>query len=318
MPRPKGSKNKAAGSVAPVQQEAVETKEPEVPKVVKRQVAAIPKELMDNIIITGDLSRLSADQKTLYYRGYCERVGLDPVTKPFDLLSLNGKQILYCTRSGTQQLSALHKVSHQITDRRTENGVILVSCRATSADGRFSESIGAVPADGKGAILCNNYMKAETKAKRRATLDLLGLGILDESELETIPGARVAPSVTHVEAHSEEFGADQVSEPDQGQVDLVRKKIAHAISLLRETEFTHTDKLDAWWEQAKSYDNIQDQMRLYKDVLAAGGVHKTYMVQQILEKCGEMDEAELVRLKNELKAKQIKEVYSAYVDAKNA
>ncbi|RYE14076.1 MAG: hypothetical protein EOP45_20185, partial [Sphingobacteriaceae bacterium] len=32
-------------------------------------------------------------------------------------------------------------------------------------------------------------MKAETKAKRRATLDLLGLGILDETETESIPGS---------------------------------------------------------------------------------------------------------------------------------
>ncbi len=30
-------------------------------------------------------------------------------------------------------------------------------------------------------------MKAETKAKRRATLAILGLGLLDESELDTIP-----------------------------------------------------------------------------------------------------------------------------------
>jgi methyl coenzyme M reductase subunit C-like uncharacterized protein (methanogenesis marker protein 7) len=33
-------------------------------------------------------------------------------------------------------------------------------------------------------------MKGETKAKRRATLDLLGLGILDETETQTIPGAQ--------------------------------------------------------------------------------------------------------------------------------
>jgi hypothetical protein len=30
-------------------------------------------------------------------------------------------------------------------------------------------------------------MKAETKAKRRVTLSIVGLGMLDESELETIP-----------------------------------------------------------------------------------------------------------------------------------
>ena len=33
-------------------------------------------------------------------------------------------------------------------------------------------------------------MKAETKAKRRATLDLLGLGMLDETETDSIPNAQ--------------------------------------------------------------------------------------------------------------------------------
>ena len=37
-------------------------------------------------------------------------------------------------------------------------------------------------------------MKAETKAKRRATLSICGLGLLDESEVETIPGAHAVPS----------------------------------------------------------------------------------------------------------------------------
>jgi hypothetical protein len=35
-------------------------------------------------------------------------------------------------------------------------------------------------------------MKAETKAKRRATLGLLGLGMTDESELDTIPAAAMS------------------------------------------------------------------------------------------------------------------------------
>ena len=38
-----------------------------------------------------------------------------------------------------------------------------------------------------GDALANALMKAETKAKRRATLSLCGLGFLDETEIETIP-----------------------------------------------------------------------------------------------------------------------------------
>jgi hypothetical protein len=46
----------------------------------------------------------------------------------------------------------------------------------------------------RGEALANAIMKAETKAKRRATLSICGLGFLDETEIETIPDARSEPS----------------------------------------------------------------------------------------------------------------------------
>ena len=159
--------------------------------------------IANQLILQGDLSKLSAGDKVRYYNGYCERMGLDPYTKPFDLLRLNGKEILYCTRSGTQQLNKLHKVSHTITSRDTnaEAGVYIVTSKATLPDGRCTESIGAVNIAGlKGEMYANAIMKAETKAKRRATLDLLGLGVIDESEAESIPNASVGTLQTMVEA----------------------------------------------------------------------------------------------------------------------
>ncbi len=129
-------------------------------------------------------------------------MGLDPFTKPFDILRLNGKEVLYCTRSGTQQLNKLHKVSHLITSRDTnaEAGVYIVTSKASLPDGRCTESIGAVNIAGlKGEAYANAIMKAETKAKRRATLDLLGLGVLDESEAESIPNATTVALQTMVE-----------------------------------------------------------------------------------------------------------------------
>lgn len=145
--------------------------------------------LVAQVIINGDLSKLSAKQRVDYYNGYCQRLGLDAFTKPFDLLKLNGREILYCTRSGAQQLNKLHNVSHAITSRETnaEAGVYMVTSRACLPDGRCTESIGAVNIQGlKGEAYANAVMKAETKAKRRATLDLLGLGVLDETEVESI------------------------------------------------------------------------------------------------------------------------------------
>jgi len=147
-----------------------------------------------SIIIDGDLSRLHPSDKVLYYRGYCERLGLDPFTKPFDLLRLQGREVLYLTRSGAQQLNKMHGVSHQIISRElmAEPGIFQVIARATLPDGRFTESMSAVSiANLKGEQYCNALMKAETKAKRRSTLDLLGLGILSEEEAVSLPGERV-------------------------------------------------------------------------------------------------------------------------------
>ena len=42
----------------------------------------------------------------------------------------------------------------------------------------------------KGEALCNAYLKCETKAKRRLTLSICGLGMLDETEVDSIPNAR--------------------------------------------------------------------------------------------------------------------------------
>ena len=57
----------------------------------------------------------------------------------------------------------------------------------------------------------NVLMKCETKAKRRATLSILGLGVLDEMELETIPanvqepGGGVDLSQVHPHAHEDDI-----------------------------------------------------------------------------------------------------------------
>jgi hypothetical protein len=181
-----------------------------------------------SIIIDGDLSRLHSSDKVLYYRGYCERLGLDPFTKPFDLLRLQGREVLYLTRSGAQQLNKMHGVSHQIISRELmqEPGIFQVIARATLPDGRFTESMSAVSiANLKGEQYCNALMKAETKAKRRSTLDLLGLGILSEEEAVTLPGERVdiapPPDAVEVYAEEEKFNIDinkavviQYDEPD--------------------------------------------------------------------------------------------------------
>ncbi len=146
----------------------------------------------------GNLSGLSPDQKISYYSKVCESLGLNQLTKPFDYLVLNGKEVLYATKSCTEQLRNIHKVSLNITSRDKFDEVYVVTAKAKTPDGREDEATGAVNvANLKGDALANAYMKAETKAKRRVTLSICGLGMLDETEVETIQGAKfVNPELT--------------------------------------------------------------------------------------------------------------------------
>lgn len=147
---------------------------------------------IEGALIGGDLSRLSAPERTAYYMRVCESVGLNPYTKPFEYLRLGGKEVLYATRNCTDQLRAIHRVSVTIVSREKLDDVYVVTARATTPDGRVDESTGAVTLGAlKGDNLCNALMKAETKAKRRVTLSICGLSMLDETETETAAGAVV-------------------------------------------------------------------------------------------------------------------------------
>jgi hypothetical protein len=159
----------------------------------------IPPEVMEKVVIGGDLSELNAAQRAEYYTAVCRSLGLNPLTKPFEFLTLNGKLRLYALRDCADQLRRLHGISIYITNRERMGDIYIVTARAKDRTGREDESTGAVPLGNlKGDALANALMKAETKAKRRVTLSIAGLGWLDETELATIPGTQTyAPDAAH-------------------------------------------------------------------------------------------------------------------------
>ena len=160
----------------------------ELAKVTEEKAAVLEK-----VVVEGDLSKLSPAERVLYYRQVCESLGLNPLTRPFDYIVLNGRLTLYARKDATDQLRKIHGVSVRIVSRELIEslGLYVVTARATTADGREDESIGAVSVRGlSGDALANAIMKAETKAKRRVTLSVVGLGWTDESEVDTIPGAQ--------------------------------------------------------------------------------------------------------------------------------
>ncbi len=156
-------------------------------EMIKTTDMALQGKALEDFVVRGNLAALSPTDKAAHYIQLCQSLGLNPATKPFEYLNLQGKEVLYARRDCTDQLRALRSVSIEIVARETTGDVFQVTARASLPDGRRDESIGAVSIAGlKGDVMANALMKCETKAKRRVTLSICGLGMLDESELETV------------------------------------------------------------------------------------------------------------------------------------
>src|SRR5262249_48706512 len=149
-------------------------------------------------IAEGDLAALSSEQRMAYYNRICESVGLNPFTRPFEYVKLQGKLTLYARKDATEQLRKINGVSITRIDKTVADGMAVVRAYAQDKTGRADVDMGAVTVQGlAGEAKANAMLKAITKAKRRVTLSICGLGWLDESEVESIPGAVVGePTVT--------------------------------------------------------------------------------------------------------------------------
>jgi hypothetical protein len=172
------------------------------------ELAKIQSTAVASFFETGDISGMNASQQVQYYCELARAMGLNPLFKPFDALSLQGKKVLYANRGATDALARAQNVRREcVSEPRvvslpspTGTGEVkIVTCRyrATLPNGRAEERTATIlyrdPA--------NDFMKCETKAARRATLAVLGIGVLDESELDSIPGASI-PTQAMTEASS--------------------------------------------------------------------------------------------------------------------
>lgn len=158
---------------------------------IQKQPVTIEASLQEKVLLGGDLKDLKPAERLQYYKSVCESLGLNPLTRPFQYVTLNGRLTLYPSKDCTDQLRSLRDVSVTIVSREVTGHAYVVVARATMPGGRTDESIGAISIEGlKGDAYVNAIMKAETKAKRRVTLSICGLGMTDESELETIPDAK--------------------------------------------------------------------------------------------------------------------------------
>lgn len=153
--------------------------------------------LIEEVIAKGDLAKLSPEQRAAYYVSVCKSMGLNPLTQPLGYIYLNGKLTLYAGRGASDQLRKLHQLHILSVEVTYPEDMVSVLVKGQMPDGRTDIEMAVVPLGGlRGDAKANAIMKAITKAKRRLTLSMIGLGWLDETETETIPGATVVSVAT--------------------------------------------------------------------------------------------------------------------------
>lgn len=202
-------------------------------------------EIAEALILQGDISRLSPAQKTQYAVALCQKLGLEPLTKPFQVLKFQGKEQLYPLKGATDQLRKQHKISLTVDRTWLENGLYFCQVTGTTPDGRTDSDIGyaiagGIGEDGKeflfrGEALGNALLKAVTKAKRRVTLSMCGLSMLAPEEIADMPGAAVAAEIVYPESEPKTLA--QCDDDRQ-----LRKMVAIEVKKSRELAGWDTDK----------------------------------------------------------------------------
>lgn len=151
-----------------------------------------PKSL-EQVLAMGNLSSLTSSQRLQFLAAVCRSVGLNPLTRPFEFMNIDGKLTIYAKKDCTEQLRQIHNVSipKEFISTNITEGVYVVTVTAFLPSGRSDTDVGAVSIMGlKGKDLSNAIMKGFTKAKRRVTLSICGLGFMDESEVEDAQNTR--------------------------------------------------------------------------------------------------------------------------------
>lgn len=178
-------------------------------------------QMMESVLLGGDLSKLNPSQRVSYYQKVCESVGLNPLTKPFGYITLNGKLVLYALKDAAEQLRANRRVSITQLEKQFSDDLYIVTAHAQTPDGRTDASTGVVTIGGlKGDAKANALMKAETKAKRRVTLSICGMGFLDESEISSIPNAR--PVIVTEEGEISDEQPASLQSDEQPAIELIK------------------------------------------------------------------------------------------------
>jgi hypothetical protein len=139
-----------------------------------------------------DLEHLDKDQKAKYYSDACDYLGIPANLNLLAFIFMNqgdaGRhEVLYAKKGATdiiRQNRGITTVSLEVTQIGIP-GQICFTVRGRDKNGREEYAIGAASIDGlRGKALSDAIMTAQTRAARRMTLQFVGGGVLDETEIQ--------------------------------------------------------------------------------------------------------------------------------------
>ena len=132
---------------------------------------------------SGRCDGLSDEQKAEYVNYLCSKVGIDPTFRPIDIIATKNGLKPYLNKGAGEIIRDTRKISIDDMQIKEVNNMWVATCRVKSLDGRIDTDVGVCPKTGtqKSPMAPNDsLMKAVTKAKRRATLSMCGLGAIIE------------------------------------------------------------------------------------------------------------------------------------------
>lgn len=152
---------------------------------------------LGKVLLLNDYSPVPEDQRMELYRRICEALELNNLTQPFVFIKTRQGTKLYATKDATNQLRSKRNVSIKVTARELDqDGIFNVYVTASIGD-RVEDASASLFVDGlEGQDLADAKMKCETKAKRRATLDICGLGLALDDDARDYDDDRGRTTVT--------------------------------------------------------------------------------------------------------------------------
>lgn len=209
--------------------------------------------ILEDILIRGDLSKLSAADLLAFNDALCRSLRLNPLSSPIGYYTIGGRKIPYAKKDCSDQLRHRDKISVKLGDRVLKDEIYTVEAFASDPSGRTDEDLGAValPNALKGQPRADKMLHCVTKAKRRVTLSFSGLGLPDETELQDL-AASERERIKN--GHPKDENGDIKPPENEGTLDLhskarkaAREGGAEGLrALWKETPEDQRDLLELW------------------------------------------------------------------------